>query len=88
MPVKLTPMTKLAPKTIPVDVAQDVDKPVAKPVLAQAIVDISRAAQKLAAGGLNRKAVVVLLSHASKVPQGTVKLVLDGLEKLAETYTK
>lgn len=74
------------PKT-KVTVVQDAEKPIEKPVLAQAIVDISKAAKALAASGLNRRAIVLLVSHSAAVPQGTVKAVLDSLESLTRDYT-
>lgn len=69
-----------------VTVVQDAEKPVDKAVLAKAIVDLSAAAKRLAAGGLNRKAVVVLLSHDTGVGQGVIKAVLESMEHLQQTY--
>lgn len=69
-------------------VQQDPEKIVETPVLAQAIVDIGKAAQKLAVSGLNRKAIVLLISHDSKVPQRDVIYVLDSIQYLAKTYCK
>jgi len=37
-------------------------------------------------GGLNRKAVVVLLKHHTGVPMKTINRVLDGLEALEAEY--
>jgi hypothetical protein len=64
------------------------DPPVGRAVLAQAIVDISKAATKLAASGINRRAIVILLSDSSGVGRHDVKAVLDGLETLAANYTR
>lgn len=75
-------------KRTKVMIAQDADKPVETSVLAQAIVDISAAAKRLAQSGLNRKAVVILLAHQCGLGQGTVKTVLDGIEELQATYLK
>ena len=69
-------------------IQQDPEKVVESPVLAQAIVDLSKAAQKLSAGGLNRKAVIVLLAHSSKVAMRDCDIVLSHLEHLARTYCK
>ena len=70
-----------------ITVTQDAEKPVEKPALAQAIVDISKAAEALASSGLNRGAIVLLVAHSASVPQGTVKAVLDSLESLTRDYT-
>jgi siroheme synthase len=71
-----------------VTVQQDPAKIVEPLVLAHAIVDIGKAMQRLATSGLNRKAVVLLVSHDSKVSQRDVIYVLDSLEHLAKTYCK
>ena len=63
------------------------DAPIPQPVLAQAIVDISAAAKKLAASGLNRRAIVLLVAHTSGTSQTAVKAVLDSLESLTRDYT-
>jgi len=69
-----------------IEVEQDPEQPVVTKVLAQAILDISSAAKKLAASGLNRKAIVVLLRDSSGQPKYVVEQVLDALEQLAEDY--
>jgi len=71
-----------------VTVQQDPAKLIETPVLAQAILDIGKAAQRLSASGLNRKAIVLLISHDSKVPMRDVIGVLDSIEHLAKTYCK
>ncbi len=71
-----------------VTVEQDVAAPVERKVLAQAILDISKAANRLAASGLNHKGIVVLVSHSAALPQSTVRAVLDALEQLAGDYTR
>ena len=68
-------------------VEQDKENPVPKKILAQAIVDISAAVKRLAASGLNRKAIVVLLSHDSGQPQYVIENVLSSLEQLSRDYT-
>lgn len=76
----------MAKKSVVV-VEQDPEKPIETKVLAQAIVDIGKAARALAASGLNQKAIVVLVSQDAKLPQYQVKLVLESLQYLAKTYT-
>lgn len=70
-----------------VGITQDIAKPVADSVLAQSIVDISKAMAKLATSGLNRKAIVLLVAHSSLCSQREVKAVLDSLESLQRDYT-
>jgi hypothetical protein len=71
----------------PIKVEQDPEKPVETKVLAQAIVDVGKAARALAASGLNQKAIMVLVAHDSKQPQYVVKTILESLSVLARTYT-
>ncbi len=69
-----------------VQIVQDPEAPVEKTVLAKAILDINVAATALKKSGLNRRAIVVLVSHSSKQPQYVVSNVLDGLEQLKRDY--
>lgn len=69
-------------------VKQNPEKPIEQPILAEAIVAISAAAKKLSASGLNRKAIVILLSASSGIGKGDCSIVLDHLEYLAKQYTK
>lgn len=68
-------------------VKQDTEAPVPEGVLAQAIVDMSKAMTHLLKSGLNRRAIVVLIAHDTKVPMRTVGLVLDSIRDLAKNYT-
>lgn len=71
-----------------VAVKQNEKEPVAVEVLATSIVDISKAAKSLLSSRLKFDALVMLISHASKVPQKHVRAVLDGIYSLEETYLK
>lgn len=71
-----------------VSVQQDADNPVEKTVLAQAIVDISRAAKRLSDSGLNRRAIEILLHHESRIPLRDIKTTLDCLKNLEKVYCK
>ena len=55
--------------------------------LAKAIRSISRSARKLTKSGLNRRAMVVLLADATKLPRRDIESVLDSLDELADRYT-
>jgi hypothetical protein len=72
---------------VKVVVQQDEDNPVEVPILAQSIVDISRAFKALQKSGLNRKAIVVLVAHASGEYHSTTNKILDALEQLEASYT-
>jgi hypothetical protein len=69
-----------------VKVVQDEADPIPVSVLARAITDISAAGKRLAASGLNRKAVVILIAHDTNLGQGVVRAVLDSISDLQRTY--
>jgi hypothetical protein len=71
-----------------VTVKQNPEKPIEPQILAEAIVAIAGAARKLAASGLNKKAIIILLSASSGVVKRDCTIVLDHLEYLAKQYTK
>ena len=64
------------------------EKPVAKEILAEAIVAIGKAADELHASGLNEKAVIVLLHDYSKVGKPAIRDVLKGLRQLKAWYCR
>lgn len=66
---------------------QWVDDLVSKGQLADCLLNISAAFQKLLASGLNRKAIVILIHDQSKVNKREIELVLNNLEQLKEDYT-
>lgn len=67
-------------------VKQDEEAPVERPVLAQAIVDISKAARALLDSGLNDRAINLLVADRSGVPITKVGYVLDALRELEDAY--
>lgn len=69
-------------------VKQDDENPIAVEVLAAAIVTISMSFKKLLKSGLNRRAVVALIRDDTSLGKGTIEVVLDSLENLANAYTK
>ena len=71
-----------------VKVVQEVDAPVEKEVLAEAIIKISAAAEALRKSGLNEKAIIVLIADKTKFSKNTIRTVLDGLADLRRTYTR
>ena len=62
--------------------------PVDRQTLAEAIVRVSDGMRKLTGSGLNRKAIIVLLQHSTKVSNKQITAVLDGLDELAKEYTR
>lgn len=77
-----------------VTVLQDESKPVARGILAQAIVDISRAVKSLQSSGLNREAIIILCSHRVKPSSsygqkpgiGDIRAVFAALAELEKEY--
>lgn len=57
-------------------------------VLAEAIVRLDEAANKLMKSGLTRRAIYVLLKDLAGVSIGHIEMVLQGLTELKMTYTK
>lgn len=55
--------------------------------LPEAIRKISAGVQRLSRLGLNRKSVIVLLVHETKIGARTIEEILDGLADLAHKYT-
>lgn len=70
-----------------VTLAQNEAAPVSREVLAEAIVKLSDAAVALRNGGLNQRAVVVLLADKTKLSKQTVKVVVDAIAQLRLDYT-
>jgi hypothetical protein len=70
-----------------VKVTQDPDAPVERAVLADAIVRISRAFQRLSTeGGLTQQAVEVLVQHLSGVRVTDVRAVLKAIRQLEQEF--
>ena len=59
-----------------------------RPVLALAIVDISKAFNRLSASGLNERAIVCLVHEASGVGKPDIRAVLGGLRGLERDFCK
>jgi len=90
------PMHMPSSKPVKLVVSQPDDKPVPRHILATAIVEISRAMNKLIAGGLNREAVVILTQHScrgvgpgyTKPTQTVVREVFRALSELERDFCK
>lgn len=64
------------------------DPPETKEILAEAIVRVGTAVNFLNSNGLNRKAVVLLLHDATKVPKKEIIAILDALPRLKGWYCR
>lgn len=71
-----------------VKVIQDKEKPVSTQILAQSIVEISDGFKKLKSGGLNDRAIEVLLVDSTGVSKTDIRRVLSGLGALATNYVR
>lgn len=49
---------------------------------------LTKAIRKFRDGPLNEKAILVLLSNVTKLPQSTISKVLDGVEDLEDFFLK
>lgn len=64
------------------------DPPESKEVLAEAIVKISDGFDAMLKSGLNRRAVIILLNHRTKVSMGDIRIILDGLKQMKGWYCR
>jgi len=69
-------------------IIQDADKPVEKEILAEAIIKASDALTKLLSSGLNKRAIILLVSADAGVGRNAVECVLDSLADLKRTYCR
>ncbi len=69
-------------------VVQDPDKPVAVEIIAQSIVDISKAMKQIGNSRLEERAVVLLIHDLSGVSMGDIKKVLRAGRDLEIMFTK
>lgn len=67
---------------------QQPEKEIPKKILAEAIVQIGTDMRKLYEGGLNRKAVVVLLKHSTGLRMCEIENVLDSIIDLRAMYCR
>lgn len=71
-----------------VSVKKSEDKPESKEVLASAIVKIGDAMDSLLKSGINRRAIVVLIQHETKLPMRSINDVIDAMKQLKCWYCK
>lgn len=71
-----------------IKVIKNNEKPETTEILAEAIVRIGEAAEKLNTSGLNDHAIFVLIQHETKLPMRDIKLVFDSMRKLKSWYCR
>ena len=76
----------MAKKSTEVNIVLDQEKPEPTEIIAASIIKISAGFDKLMKGGLNRRALVVLIKDHTNVPQYAIEKVLDCLPRLQELY--
>lgn len=64
------------------------DDPVPTEVIAQSIIEISNAMERLSNTQLRREALVVLIHDRSKISKSVINIVLNNLESLKKTWLK
>ena len=69
-------------------IKQDKDEVIERPVLAKAIVEISKAFRKLISSGLNEWAIVCLVHDSSGVGKPDVRAVLSSLKSLEKDFCR
>jgi len=73
-------------KNVVPKIEQDPENIVEQPILAQAIVDMSRAAKKALSSGLTRRAIIILIAYSSKLPMRDIEIVINNIEDLESTW--
>ena len=71
-----------------IKVKKNAEKPESTEILAEAIIRISQAFEKLKASGLNENASVALIYDSVNVSKRDIRLVLDSLRKLKGWYCR
>lgn len=64
------------------------DPPESKEVLAESIVNIGKACEKLHNSGLNEEAIIILLHDKTRIGKKDIKTILDGLRRLESWYCR
>ena len=71
-----------------IKVVKNAEKPESTEILAEAIIRISEAFEKLKASGLNETAIEVLIYDATKVSKRDIRLIFKSLRQLKAWYCK
>lgn len=68
------------------DKVTNLNPPIAGDTLAESIVKIGYAADRLFKNGLNKRAVIILIQATTKLPQRDIRAVLEALPQLERLY--
>lgn len=79
-------MTKISPSTVGGEFKKSILEDAER--LADAIEKLAATAEGLRGSRLKDKAILVLLSHYSGLPKGTISKVLEGLVNIKREYLK
>lgn len=71
-----------------VKVIQNKDAPVSTQILAESIVAISAGMKRIQSGGLNDRAIEVLLHDSTDVSMTDIRKVIKGLSALSTNYVR
>jgi hypothetical protein len=71
-----------------ISVTQNNENPIATEILAESIVEISKAMKQIKSSRLNERALLVLLKDATALNFNEIKRVLDSLETLEDMFLK
>lgn len=71
-----------------VHIKKNETKPESKEILAEAIVRIGEAMEKLSKSGLNRRAIITLIQDRTKLGKNDIETVLDALQQLRGWYCR
>jgi hypothetical protein len=69
-------------------VTKNADKPETTEVLAESVIRIGEAMDKLKASGLNEKAIITLVHDDTKVAKRDIKIVFDSLRLMRGWYCR
>ena len=67
-------------------VTQDEQEPIPAEIIAASIVKIADGFERIKKSGLTQRAILLLISSASKVPVTHVRSVLEGIDQLKTLY--
>lgn len=71
-----------------IKIKKNEEKPESKEILAEAIIRIGEAMEKLTKSGLNKRAIVALIHDQTKLGKGDIEVILDALTRLKGWYCR
>lgn len=64
------------------------DPPESKEILAESIVKLGKALDELNKSKLNKRAILILLQDATKLPKRDIELIIDSIPRLTAWYCR